>query len=634
MSSTQSCFFCNKEYSKLIIFSICSHRICYFCLYERIFSKYIHELQGQIEIKIKCKCENGYLDRKLSQISEIIKEKEQLEQKEEDEKKSENGKTILEGCECSNNKNKPKIFSQYFCVDCLKYICKNCKFDIKNAHLKHRVLNTKYLIRYLKNNIKNMELKNKTLEEFQNKWDNLSKKFENIVEKDFNNTIIKLDNLIETANKLKEYYIKYYKIELAIYLQSFNHIKKFYINYYNDKNKELKNLEYKTNDIYRLKYLNNITYEFMDMILKHSSNFDKELNSLIKYLKKMQIPENKSKLIKGKFIFQKIKKGFKIGEKVEAHKKYINGLIVTNNNNQIVTCSYDSYLKLWDPYSAKVPKQVEKEAITFLYSLKNGKILASKENNILIYEAKNDNHYEIQQSLTNHDKKIFALAQLDNGNIISGGGDKKIIIWDEDPINKLYKEKQTIICEREIAIITTLNDYRIAYSLFYDNNIYILGTEVNFDNKRTVILKDYSKICTLTNQIGIVNCICKLNQDLFASGGRQDKFKNLVDHNIYIWKPDGNKYILSQTILDAHEGDVNSIILLRDGGFASASKDRTIRIWKIDKYNTDNKINFIITQILEYKHGIYKMIQLDDDRIVSSTSDNLLIFWNNSDDIF
>ena len=205
-------------------------------------------------------------------------------------------------------------------------------------------------------------------------------------------------------------------------------------------------------------------------------------------------------------------------------------------------------------------------------------------------------------------------------------------------INKLYKEKQTIISDKEVNIITTLNDYKIAYSSNKDKIINILGTEANFDINRKVKLNKYNKICKLENHFGKVNCICKLNQDLFASGGGDILSKNIIkqiDHNIYIWKPVGNEYNLSQRILGAHEGDVNSIILLRDGRFASSSKDRTIKIWKIDIYNKDNKINFILNQHLDdYLHGLYRMIQLDDDRIVSSTSDKKLVFWNNTDNIF
>ena len=629
----QKCLFCNKLNDNLAYFSICSHGICPLCLYERIFSNYIHEFQGQDELKIKCKCENGYLNQTLSQIYNLIKDKGEIYEKEENI--SENSKLIYEGCECVNNKDKNKIFSDYFCIDCMVFICKKCKSDIKNLHLNHRILNSKYLVRSLKNNIRNVELKNKSLEEFQEKWDNLSEIFENMIQNNLNNTLKKIDDLIDSAKSLKEFYIKKYKQELGLYLQTFKNINMFYVNYYKDKSNEMKNIEPKQNNIFKLKYLNNISYEFIDMKMNNSQFFDKEITKLTKYMEKLQNPELKNKIIIGQFIFHKIKKGFKIGEKFEAHQKFIQGLIVTYNNNKIVTASNDYTMKVWDPYSVKIPKQEEKEKIMNLYSLKNGKIIASKDNNILIYEL-NKEKYELKQSLTSHNKNIYALAELDDGTIISGDSDKKIIFWEEDPNNKQYKIKQIITCEKEIQILLSLNDFKIAYTGNDDGIINILGTDISLNNNnKKIISNEYRDICKLDKLIGKVNCMCKLNYDLFASGGADNLNEKIIDHNIYIWKPSGNKYNLSQVIIDAHEGDVNSIILLRDGRFASSSKDRTIKIWEANKIKTDNKIKYVLNQCLnDYKHGLYKLIQLVDDRIVSTTSDNQLIFWNNTDEIF
>ena len=118
---------------------------------------------------------------------------------------------------------------------------------------------------------------------------------------------------------------------------------------------------------------------------------------------------------------------------------------MTKNNNYIVTSSNDYYMKIWDPNSLKNQKQTEKEKIVNLFGLKNWKILASKDNNILIYELNKEKKYEQTQSLTKHDKQITALSELNDGTLISGGLDKKIILWEEGPINKLYRAKQDII---------------------------------------------------------------------------------------------------------------------------------------------------------------------------------------------
>ena len=117
-----------------------------------------------------------------------------------------------------------------------------------------------------------------------------------------------------------------------------------------------------------------------------------------------------------------------------------------------------------------------------------------------------------------------------------------------------------------------------------------------------------------------------------ASGG--GNFGKKIDHNIYIWKPKDKGFELEQVIINAHQEDVNYIILLRDGKMASSSPDRTIKIWGVNKNkNTiDNKIEFVMEQLLnEYNHGLYKMIQLEDDTIVANSSDNRLVLWNHPD---
>ena len=127
--------------------------------------------------------------------------------------------------------------------------------------------------------------------------------------------------------------------------------------------------------------------------------------------------------------------------------------------------------------------------------------------------------------------------------------------------------------------------------------------------------------------------MCKLNNGYFISGGGDTKLTS--DHNIYIWAPGNNKYNLIQTIFNAHGAEVNSIILLRNGKIASASRDRTVKIWEICKPINNNKINIVIHQELNhYGHGLYKLVQLKDDRLVVSSTDNNLVFWRNGDSVF
>ena len=229
---------------------------------------------------------------------------------------------------------------------------------------------------------------------------------------------------------------------------------------------------------------------------------------------------------------------------------------------------------------------------------------------------------------------MYALGELEDGTIISGSKDKKIILWEETPDRKQYEVKQEILTNKEIQMITVLSDYKIAFSGFNDNCINILGTKTVFEKEekkkeKKIESTNYEQICELKKHKGLVNCICKLTLGYMASGGG-DSGDNM-DHNIYIWKPTDNGFDIAQTLAVAHHADVNCLILLRDGRMASSSKDRTIKIWGINKskIKLNEKVEYTLQQTLnEYKHGLYKMIQLEDDSIVASSSDNYLVFWN------
>jgi WD40 repeat protein len=122
--------------------------------------------------------------------------------------------------------------------------------------------------------------------------------------------------------------------------------------------------------------------------------------------------------------------------------------------------------------------------------------------------------------------------------------------------------------------------------------------------------------------------MCELKNHYLVSGGAE--IGNSADHYIIVWKPSNESYSYSQT-LRGHQSDINAIIQLQDGRLASSSKDRTIRIWKIDNNVEENAKKFYILEevLTDYPHGMYVLIQLKDGRLISSSSDNTLILWRN-----
>ena len=632
------CYFCNQEIDKLSIFSICSHKICNSCLYWRIFSNHISEFQGQNKLTIKCKCEKGYLYQELQDILTLLKEKKDKDEDQYYKIKRNTNINIIEGCQCKlSQKKEGNKFSEYFCLDCLQYVCSECKSNLNNMHFNHRVSSSKHIIQSIKNNVHNFDMEIKEMEQFQQKCDKFSEKFEELIEKDFNLTLHRIDDLIDSAKNLREYYVKSYKEKLGNYIQTSGFIKIFFLNYYKDRDIYLNIVEPEKNNIYKLIYLNSISHEFISMNINHSTYIENEVIKLKKLIDNLKSPD--IKLIEGKFNFSKIKKGFRMTEAFQAHSKFIGGLILTQNNNKIITSSKDQMLKVWDPLTEKKKiQEIPKMKIINLFGLKNGKILASSDKDILIFELNDKKKYDISQSLSLHSDKVFGLGELEDGTLISGSKDKKIILWEEDTNSKQYKMKQEITTDKEIQIITVLNEFKIAFSGFCDNTINILDTKTVLLKKEGKMLKkiestNYGQICELKGHKGKVNCICKLNLGYMASGGGTLD-KKVIDNNIYIWKPVEKGFCIEHILIDAHHADVNCIILLRDGRMASSSTDRTIKIWGVNNYKNRNdcKVEFILEEsLIEYKHGLYKMIQLEDDRIVANSSDNYLVIWNNPD---
>ena len=82
--------------------------------------------------------------------------------------------------------------------------------------------------------------------------------------------------------------------------------------------------------------------------------------------------------------------------------------------------------------------------------------------------------------------------------------------------------------------------------------------------------------------------------------------------------------------LKGHIGNITCVIQLRDTNFASSSVDHTIKIWKGKKEEKDKTFNYEMAyDIRDFSHGIYKLIQLEDDRLCGTSSTNQIVFWRN-----
>ena len=658
--SLDTCYFCNREIVDLKEFVNCTHKICSMCLFERIFALYINKLQGKDDLKIECKCSHGYLNPNLSEILDIIKDKRENDLSQMSEDAFGITANVVEGCDCQKNnninQNKNQIkFSEYFCIDCLRFVCPSCKNKNTNSHFMHRVFKSKNLIKYIKGNIDIIKsnLACKDVGAFEKRMNILSSKYKELIEKNLNKTIRKLDDLVHSIKELRKNYIEEYRIQMDNNIKTFKIIKLYYMIFYAESDIELKKTNEERNDIFKLKYINNISHEFNDFDIRQSKVFDNELDKIKNILDKIQTKD--FQFIESEYNFKKIQKQYFLEEMLVAHKKFITSL--TSIKNKIITGSTDFFLKIYENDSSLY---VNKQAINFkpirnILALKNGKIVVSifNTNDIFLFELNDKNEYYRSQSLTKHNKPISTLIELEDGKIVSISVDGNIVIWEQK--NRQFIIKQEINLNKEVSIGISLDEFKFAFTgengiiYIYKAESKIKGEEVNKEileiasekkvdmitEKLSITCLEFKEICQLEKQKGKVSCMCKLNNGYIASGGAE--LNKISDRNIYIWKPQNDNYVLEQVIKNAHNSDINSIIMLRNGNLASSSKDRTVKIWEYTKFKNDSDytIRYILKEDLNhYGHGLYKMIQINDDRIVVTATDNNLIFWRNVEGIF
>ena len=624
------------------------------CLFERIFTHYINKLQGKDDLKVYCKCSRGFLNQSLFDILDCIKYKRENDPSEE----TQEGQAV-EGCECINSTNtKSRKFSDYFCIDCLKFVCKECNNNKINYHYNHRVFNTRNLIKYIRGNIKNTFLKCPNLKDFEDKLNKMSKQFLDLVEKNLNRTVRKLDELITSAKELKKYYMDNYQIQMENNILTFKIIKLYYMIFFTEKNIETTKENVENNDIFRLKYINNISYEFINFTVSHSKAFDEELETIKNRINKIQM--DNFEFIQSKFNFEKIKKNYSIDtldKMLIAHNKFITSLITIKN--KIISASTEFSMKVYENESGQyvVKQTINFKPVRNLLGLKNEKFLASttNTNDIFVFVPTDKDEYRASQSLTKHNKPVISFIELNDGKIVSISIDGNIIIWEEDQGIDQYNIKQEININRSVTIGVLLDEFKFA--LCGENGIiYIYKAKSNIEsknvkknllsqgkendieipeNKIQFLSMEFEEICQLEKHKVRVLCINKLNDEYFASGGEEIETKS--GKNIYIWKSKEDNYILEQIIYNAHDAQINSIILLRDGRIASSSRDRTIKIWGFKSYEKNNNkdYKYVLSEKLDqYGHGLYKLIQLNDNRLLVSTSDNNLLFWRNSEGLF
>jgi 2OG-Fe(II) oxygenase superfamily/WD domain, G-beta repeat len=271
-----------------------------------------------------------------------------------------------------------------------------------------------------------------------------------------------------------------------------------------------------------------------------------------------------------------------------------------------------------------------------------GEVLTNGEKFVLrsdILYKKSNLQNDIDFPFKGHLGYIWKILQMDSDTILSCGRDKNIHVWTEAGILKqsLVSHKNSIIDIEKISNTSFITSSR-------DRTIKIWNK--NFDG-------DFVLCKTLKIHEAIVLSLCKLYDNLFASGGGDGKL-NIVTL-------DG---IIKNT-LEEHSNWIWDIVKLKDNFLASCSEDCTIKIWDYLKARSIvtlvEKVGITVILFIETKNliiygnllgeiffremdenfdtvskikidahqGIVRtLVQIDEKRIASGGEDNKVKIWN------
>jgi len=320
----------------------------------------------------------------------------------------------------------------------------------------------------------------------------------------------------------------------------------------------------------------------------------------------------------------------------------INAIILTNDENSIVTGGDDTLLRVWDVNSLLQTACLEGHSKPILvikgFHENDHVVSGSADNTIRIWDL---NKNEQLRVLKGSPSLVSSLAIFsDDQNIISGCYDSTVRLWDLKTYNLRYVFK---FHEGPVK----------AVCLTPDNEIYVSGG--NDNNINIVNIHERNVIHQLKAHDDSINCLVIIDEGSRIISGSKDKtikvwdlwtgrlvkilkshrasvmtlitnanFKKMLsgaeDGTIHIWDLENFKKCDNY---DGHEKSVNGLALLsNEFKLISVGSDHSIRIWRLEAVD--------LLPFLEGHSGPVKQIFLlkDEEKLLSISEDNSLILWD------
>ena len=513
-------------------------------------------------------------------------------------------------------------------------------------------------------------------------FNNICKQFREILEKNYNEILISLDQIINSLIDFRAKYSVYYKEKVINSVQTLKILKMFYSNYYYDIHKAEKG-----NDFRIYKYLNQINYELDEVNLINNKTNANEKLELLKECSDY-LNENINNILDITFCFRKVNNGFRKYQSIQRCDEKNLKRILKVNEHKIITCGEGYYMNCLEDNNGEfsaMSKIPVKDKITAILLFKEGNILTSfgkhshyniqewiinenfsnikdnntdaislnksfndsdsydnlslnksmtaydlslTKNNTMTQNLLNNSLYERATSfLSNHKDDINVMVEMSNLMFASAGNDKRIFIWEKDKQSKKYKLFQEIT--KELKNMSLKNPIL--------NMIYLYDKRL-VSNDSSAIYIWYINPSKLNNPTGFYSIQQKINS---TNGNITSLYQiregylifGTKNSNLEIWKEVEGKYQLMQNMI-LKIGEISSINQIKDNRVIVASSKGLMKIIELKTNSETKKVEYQLSEFIKSIQGLpINCIECFEDGSFVLGQKTTLHVWKNNESI-
>ena len=298
---------------------------------------------------------------------------------------------------------------------------------------------------------------------------------------------------------------------------------------------------------------------------------------------------------------------FKIGLKEPIYNlNYHTGnvlILTVLNDGRLVSGARDNSIIIYNNSTYK-PDLIIKEhkgGIFCISQLSSGCLAScSEDKTIKIFEIKGVK-YEILQTLKYHKNSVYRIIELKNNTLVSSSKDSSIIFYKKD--KSQYNIDYKISTDGSCCSLIQKKNNEICYSEYNNNKICFFDliekkikasisniSKRNYTDEWFMMINKELLVIPGENVLSVVNIIeykisklikvpdsnwimgiCMLNKNMFLTGGRTRTIRQ--------WKIKDDNITLISKKENAHDGDINFLLNLKNGHIASGSDGGIVKIW-------------------------------------------------------